>query len=63
MVETVLAENPGEVAAYLEGKDGLINWFFGQVMRAARGKANPDVVRQALREQLGKRGDDQSGGS
>jgi aspartyl-tRNA(Asn)/glutamyl-tRNA(Gln) amidotransferase subunit B len=52
MVAAVLAENPGEVAAYLGGKAGLANWFFGQVMRTAKGKANPQVVREELDRQL-----------
>jgi len=52
LVTTVLQENPNEVSAFLDGKDGLLNWFFGQVMRAAHGKANPQVVREELTRQL-----------
>ena len=52
MVKTILDENPGQVAEYLGGKDGLINWLFGQVMRGAKGKANPRVVREELDKQL-----------
>jgi len=52
MVETVLNNNPDEVAAYVGGKDGLSNWFFGQVMRSAKGKTNPQVVRAELTRQL-----------
>ena len=52
MVETVLKDNPDEVAAYVGGKDGLSNWFFGQVMRSAKGKTNPQVVRAELTRQL-----------
>ena len=52
IVKTVLDENPGQVAEYLGGKDGLINWLFGQVMRRAKGKANPQVVREELNKQL-----------
>ena len=52
MVEAVLKDNPSEVAAYLGGKDGLSNWFFGQVMRSAKGKTNPQVVRAELTRQL-----------
>jgi aspartyl-tRNA(Asn)/glutamyl-tRNA(Gln) amidotransferase subunit B len=52
MVQDVLDENPQQVAEYLSGKEGLINWLFGQVMRAAKGKANPQVVREALSKQL-----------
>jgi aspartyl-tRNA(Asn)/glutamyl-tRNA(Gln) amidotransferase subunit B len=52
MVKSVLDANPEQVAGYLSGKEGLINWLFGQVMRAAKGKANPQVVREELISQL-----------
>jgi aspartyl-tRNA(Asn)/glutamyl-tRNA(Gln) amidotransferase subunit B len=52
MVHSVLDANPEQVAGYLSGKEGLINWLFGQVMRAAKGKANPQVVREELNSQL-----------
>lgn len=52
MVRSVLTANPEEVAAYLGGKGGLSNWFFGQVMRKTKGKANPQVVREELERQL-----------
>ncbi len=52
MITSVLAANPNEVAAYLNGKESLINWFFGQVMRAAKGKANPQIIREALKQAL-----------
>jgi len=51
-IAQTLAENPGQVATYLGGKDGLHGWFVGQVMRATRGKANPAVVNRLLDEQL-----------
>ncbi len=54
-VEDVLQAYPREVAAYWEGKEGLRQWFFGQVMRAAQGKANPQVVHQVLQRQLEQR--------
>jgi len=52
LVAGVLAENPAQVASYLEGKETLVNWFFGQVMRKAQGRADPQVVRQVLRVEL-----------
>jgi aspartyl-tRNA(Asn)/glutamyl-tRNA(Gln) amidotransferase subunit B len=55
MVETVLDENAEQVTAFLNGKENLLNWFFGQVMRAAKGKANPQVVRDELTRQLARR--------
>ncbi len=52
MVQSVLDEHRAQVTEYLGGKDGLVNWLFGQVMRAAKGKANPQVVRDELSRQL-----------
>ncbi len=52
LVSRVLAENPEQVAAYRGGKQSLEKWFFGQVMRLARGQANPQVVQQELERQI-----------
>ncbi len=50
--EKILAENPEQVARYRSGKTGLLGWFMGQVMRATRGKADPNAARQILQELL-----------
>ncbi len=55
LVADVLAQHPEELSSYLGGKDGLKQWFFGQVMRAGRGKANPQVVQAELERQLGEK--------
>jgi aspartyl-tRNA(Asn)/glutamyl-tRNA(Gln) amidotransferase subunit B len=52
VVDEVLAANPEQVARYQAGKETLLQWFVGQVMRATRGKANPQVVMELLREKL-----------
>jgi len=52
MIKKALDNNPAEVKNYLAGKESLANWFFGQVMRQAGGKANPQVVRAELERQL-----------
>jgi aspartyl-tRNA(Asn)/glutamyl-tRNA(Gln) amidotransferase subunit B len=52
IVSEALAENPGEVASYKAGKITVANFLFGQVMRKASGKANPQVVRTELEKQL-----------
>ncbi len=52
VVTQVLDENPEQVAAYLGGKENLAKWLFGQVMRAAGGKANPQIVQHELDRQL-----------
>ena len=48
----VIAAYPAELASYLAGKETLANWFFGQVMRAAGGKASPAVLKSELEAQL-----------
>ena len=48
----ILAANPGQVATYKSGKTTLIGWFVGQVMRASRGKADPETTRALLEELL-----------
>jgi aspartyl-tRNA(Asn)/glutamyl-tRNA(Gln) amidotransferase subunit B len=54
MVSQALIENPKEVASYKAGKAGVSNFLFGQVMKKAAGKANPQVVRAELERQLSK---------
>jgi Asp-tRNA(Asn)/Glu-tRNA(Gln) amidotransferase B subunit len=41
-----------QAAAYRAGKDGLLGFLVGQVMKETRGKANPRVVNERLRERL-----------
>ena len=48
----VITENPGPVEQFKGGKEGVINFLVGQIMRATRGKANPQLAEQVLREQL-----------
>ncbi len=52
MVEEVIAANPGQVADYQGGKDKLMGFFVGQVMKASKGQANPALVNQLLKEKL-----------
>ncbi len=52
LVQQVLSENPNQVASFKAGKETVVNWLFGQVMRKAAGKANPQVVRTELERQL-----------
>ena len=51
-IADVLAANPDKVAAYREGKTGLLGFFMGQVMRATQGQADAQVVRRLLEEAL-----------
>jgi aspartyl-tRNA(Asn)/glutamyl-tRNA(Gln) amidotransferase subunit B len=48
MIEQALNDNPGQLAAYLGGKDKLRGFFVGQVMQASGGKGNPAVVNRLL---------------
>jgi aspartyl-tRNA(Asn)/glutamyl-tRNA(Gln) amidotransferase subunit B len=52
LVQQVLAENPDQVASVKAGKGAVVNWLFGQVMKKAAGKANPEVLRGELERQL-----------
>jgi Asp-tRNA(Asn)/Glu-tRNA(Gln) amidotransferase B subunit len=52
IVDRILEENPGQVAAYRGGKDGLLGFFVGQVMKETQGKANPRVVSDLVRDRL-----------
>ncbi|MDO9545720.1 MAG: Asp-tRNA(Asn)/Glu-tRNA(Gln) amidotransferase subunit GatB [Pelolinea sp.] len=52
MISSILEKYPDELQDYLNGKDQIANWLFGQVMRKAKGKANPQVVKKILQEQL-----------
>jgi aspartyl-tRNA(Asn)/glutamyl-tRNA(Gln) amidotransferase subunit B len=53
MVAEVLAAQPRAVADYRAGKGGAVNFIAGQVMKASRGKANPNLVRELIQRQLG----------
>jgi len=47
-IEAVLSESPSEVASYKAGKESLLGWFVGQVMRRTGGKADPKRTRELL---------------
>jgi len=53
MVQEVLAENPDEVSAYQGGKQKLMSFFVGQVMKKTKGQANPKMVNELLKKALG----------
>jgi Asp-tRNA(Asn)/Glu-tRNA(Gln) amidotransferase B subunit len=52
LVERVLAENPRQVETYRAGKEGVLGFFVGQVMRETEGKADARVVNELVREKL-----------
>lgn len=53
IVDRVMESNPAEVEAYRGGKQGLIGFFVGAVMRETKGSADPKVVNEVLRRRLG----------
>lgn len=52
IIEQVIQDNPGPVQDVLNGKDKAIGFLVGQVMKASRGKANPQRVNEMLRQRL-----------
>jgi aspartyl-tRNA(Asn)/glutamyl-tRNA(Gln) amidotransferase subunit B len=52
VIDRILSENEQQVTAYRGGKEGLLGFFVGQVMKETGGKANPKVVNERLREKL-----------
>ena len=52
VARTVLAENAKQVEQYRVGKTKVLGWLVGQVMKATRGKANPNLVGEVLKELL-----------
>lgn len=51
-VDEVIAANPGPVAAYKGGKDSVLRFLVGQVMRVTRGKADPVLAAKLLENRL-----------
>ncbi len=52
IVDEVIASAPDNVAAYKAGKNNLLGWFVGQVMKKTQGKANPAIVNKMIAEKL-----------
>ncbi len=52
LVEEVLKENPKEVERYRSGEEKVFGFLVGQVMKKAKGKANPQLVNKILKEML-----------
>jgi aspartyl-tRNA(Asn)/glutamyl-tRNA(Gln) amidotransferase subunit B len=52
IVDEVIAENPGPVEQFRAGKEGVIGFLVGQVMKRSKGAANPQEAQRLLRERL-----------
>lgn len=53
LIDEVLAAHPAIVEEYRAGRQKAFNSLVGQIMKAAKGKANPQQVNQLLKEKLG----------
>jgi aspartyl-tRNA(Asn)/glutamyl-tRNA(Gln) amidotransferase subunit B len=52
MIDEVIAANPTQLDQYRSGKKTVIGFFVGQVMKASKGQANPQLVNELLKKQL-----------
>jgi aspartyl-tRNA(Asn)/glutamyl-tRNA(Gln) amidotransferase subunit B len=53
IVRKVIEDHPDAVAQYRAGKQQTFGFLVGQVMKASRGKANPALANQLLKQELG----------
>ncbi len=52
VIDDVIAASPKQLEQYRAGKETLFGFFVGQVMKASKGKANPKIVNERLKEKL-----------
>ena len=52
LVDKVIADNPGQVEQFRAGKEKVLGFFVGQIMKATQGKANPQQLNELLRDTL-----------
>ncbi len=52
VVDKIIADHPDQVAQYRAGKEKVLGFFVGKVMRVMRGKANPGIVNKLLKTKL-----------
>lgn len=52
LIDEVIANNQGQVEQFRAGKEKVLGFFVGQIMKQSKGKANPAQVNQLLREKL-----------
>ena len=53
VVREIIAANPKQVEQYRAGKTATLGWFVGQAMKATRGQANPQLLQDVLKKELG----------
>ena len=54
IIQQILRDNPSQLQAYLQGKIKLLDYFFGQLMKITRGRANPSHAKKLLQQELDK---------
>jgi aspartyl-tRNA(Asn)/glutamyl-tRNA(Gln) amidotransferase subunit B len=54
IIDGIVEANPAQVEQFKAGKEKVLGFFVGQVMKATQGKANPQVVNELLREALSR---------
>ncbi|MCS5565361.1 MAG: Asp-tRNA(Asn)/Glu-tRNA(Gln) amidotransferase GatCAB subunit B, partial [Methylococcales bacterium] len=52
IIDRIVADHPAQLEQYRSGKDKLLGFFVGQVMKATQGKANPAEVNKLLKPKL-----------
>ncbi len=52
LIDKVISENPDQVEQFRAGKEKVLGFFVGQVMKRSNGQANPGQVNQMLRKKL-----------
>ena len=50
----IIKNNPKQVEQFKSGKEAVLMFFVGQVMKACKGRANPDILQKLLKEELAK---------
>ena len=53
IIDEVLASHPAQVVQFKQGKQQVLGFLVGQVMKASGGKANPGKVNELLKQKLG----------
>jgi aspartyl-tRNA(Asn)/glutamyl-tRNA(Gln) amidotransferase subunit B len=54
VIERLIAENPAQVEQFKAGKENVLMWFVGGVMKATEGRANPEKVKEMARSIMGE---------
>ncbi len=52
VIDNILGKHPDEVQQFIEGKEKVLGFFVGQVMKETKGKANPKLVNETLKTKL-----------